>query len=221
MKIRLLSGIEGAQAADGSVVVIDVFRASNTIIALLAAGARAVIPVATLGEARAWRRTGRLIGGERQGIQPKDFDFGNSPAAAARMQLCGRDVVFTTSAGTKGLLAPQNADQILIGSFANAQALCRHLRGARAGRISLVAMGLRGREKAEEDELCAAYIRDLLEDRPTDIRMILGALTDCKGAQRLRRLGQHDDLEYCLRPDHSDAVPRVRISDGRRIVVSG
>ena len=219
MNVELLSCVKGARAADGFAVIIDVFRASNTIIALLGAGARGVIPVATLGEARELKRRGYMIGGERDGLTPQGFDFGNSPAEASRIPVNGQEAVLTTSAGTRGLLAASRAEQILIGSFANASALSRYLRNARAEKVSLVAMGLKGREKADEDELCALFIRDLVEGRNSHFQSVVEAILRSPGADRLRRLGQHEDLELCLRQDAYDIVPIAGRTGGRLRIV--
>ena len=76
--------------AGASAVVIDVVRASTTIVTALAHGARAVLPVATpdeaIARARAWTDGGALLGGERGGSPPPGFECGNSPAEYTRSE---------------------------------------------------------------------------------------------------------------------------------------
>src|SRR5438445_400071 len=72
--------------AGGLAVVIDVLRATTTIIHALAAGCVAVRPCLEIEEARtlAAELKGRvLLGGERGGAPIPGFDLGNSPAECA------------------------------------------------------------------------------------------------------------------------------------------
>jgi len=111
-----LEEVRGIPLAGVSAIVLDAVRASTTIVAALAGGASAVIPVATPDEARA--RGGSieggpvLIGGERGGAPPPGFHRGNSPAEYTPDRVRGRTVVFTTTNGTRALLAVDGARRI-------------------------------------------------------------------------------------------------------------
>ena len=104
-----LEEVRGIPLAGVTAIVLDVVRASTTIAAALAGGARAVVPVATPEEARALRGKrdagSVLVGGERGGAPPPGFDHGNSPAEYTPDRVRGRTVVFTTTNGTRALLA--------------------------------------------------------------------------------------------------------------------
>src|SRR6056297_3662779 len=82
MDIRIKSCIEDAREAEGLTVIIDVFRASNTIIACLGQGAEYVIPVGSLEKAYRLKEQhpDHLLAGERKSLPPEGFDFGNTPA---------------------------------------------------------------------------------------------------------------------------------------------
>ncbi|HZJ36452.1 MAG TPA: 2-phosphosulfolactate phosphatase, partial [Gillisia sp.] len=123
MKIEINRCLEGAKTADGITVVIDVFRASNTILACLAGGAEYIIPVGALKDAYGKKKENpdHLLFGERGGIPPEGFDHDNSPAKATKLDLNGKKIILTTSAGSQGIVYSKNADEILIGSFANAR----------------------------------------------------------------------------------------------------
>lgn len=173
-KIRMLSFLEGARAATGAAVVIDVFRAFSLVPWAMLNGARTIVPVRTAAEALAWRerKPGVLLAGERDGKPLPGFDFGNSPSAIRDAALEDRILIHRTSAGTQGLLAAieAGASPVLTGSFLNASATVRHLRASGADSISLVAMGWNAEEAALEDTLCADYLRALLRGEAPDFQ---------------------------------------------------
>ena len=74
----------------------------------------------------------------------------------------GKRIIHTTSAGTQGIVNAVHADEILTGSFVNAKATAAYILEKAPEKVSLVCMGKAGVEPAEEDELCAVYLRSLL-----------------------------------------------------------
>jgi 2-phosphosulfolactate phosphatase len=114
--------------AGSTCVVIDVLRATTTMIYALAAGATAVIPRLTIDDAR--QRAGvfpagqAILGGERGGLKIEGFDVGNSPAEYSPAIVGGKTIVLTTTNGTKALLYCQQAAEVLIGAFVNLSAVC-------------------------------------------------------------------------------------------------
>jgi len=208
-------GLDGLERLSDAVVVIDVFRASNTILALLAAGAAEVALVADLDHARAFKSAhpDRLLLAERGGMTVSGSDGGNSPASAHRLVAPGARVILSTSAGTRAVHRLTSARSVLFASFANAAAVERALRAARPERVTFLPMGLEAREQALEDDLVAAYLTAALSGAPPDFGPLREQLLACPGADRLRRLDQHDDLAWCTRLDTSDLVPVVRPGD--------
>lgn len=175
---RIYHLIEGAKQATGLTVIIDVFRAFSVECYLYETGALQVRPVGSLDAAKALhdKIPGSVLVGERHGIRCEGFDFGNSPSqiAAEPEKIRGRVCIHTTSAGTQGIVNAAGADEIVTGSLVNAKAIAAYIRkraqeaeakGQTVFPVSLVAMGRSGREQTEEDELCAEYIRDLLEEK--------------------------------------------------------
>ena len=130
MKIEIKSCLEGAKEAEGLTVVIDVLRASNTIISALHKGANYIIPVENLEDAYQLKRINQeyLLSGERNGLPPEGFDFGNSPAEISNLNLKGKVIIFTTSAGTKAIMNAKNANEIIIASYANAEAVADYIK---------------------------------------------------------------------------------------------
>lgn len=154
-------------AMDGIAVVLDVLRASTTIITALDHGARHVVPVANLDEARqraAEAQPPALLGGERGGVRLPGFDLGNSPLEYASDRVADRSIVITTTNGTAALHASRAAREILIGAIVNRSAVAALIRKlARAGdAVHLVCAGTDGLESAE-DLLAAGAILDAAE----------------------------------------------------------
>lgn len=156
---------------DGAaVVVIDVLRASSTIVTALAHGARTVIPAADLGEAGRLRATldpsSSVVGGERSGIPIAGFDAGNSPLEYSAEAVNGKTVVLTTSNGTGAIRQARSALQVAAGSFLNAERATRFLAEALSDghRAVLLCAGSDGRT-ALEDTLCAGLLLDRLMTR--------------------------------------------------------
>lgn len=221
--IRIQRGLAGVEAITGTVVVIDVFRASNTILALLASGAKEVFLLADLAEARALkhRHPERPLLGERGGVAPDDFDGGNSPARAPLFVESGCSPILTTSAGTQAIARLRSADTVLFASFANASAVAAFLEPMDPSSVTLLPMGLEARESAVEDDEAAEWIEGILNAQNRDFSEVRGRLLDCDGARRLRRLGQTDDLAVCTELDSQPLVPVVLPGDPPRAVIGG
>jgi len=222
-----LEEVRGIPLSGVSAVVLDVVRASTTIVAALAGGARAVVPVATPDEARALGRRPDagpiLVGGERGGAPPPGFDCGNSPAEYTPDRVRGRTVVFTTTNGTRALLALDGARRVAVGGFTNAAAVTRWA-AAEPGDILLVCSGERGRF-CLEDAVCAGLLVSRLAspDRSlTDAARAAWALwsryrddldamlADAAWAQALVVQGRGADLPLCVALDVHDVVPVLR-----------
>jgi 2-phosphosulfolactate phosphatase len=230
-----LEEVRGIPLAGVTAVVIDVVRASTTIVAALAGGARAVVPVATPDEARALGQEGHLgpvlIGGERGGAPPPGFDHGNSPAEYTADRVQGRTVIFTTTNGTRALLALAGARRIAVGGFVNAAAVVDWA-GAEQGDTLLVCSGERGRF-CLEDAVCAGLLvsrlrRDgvgmtdaargalaLWERYADDLDAMLA---DAAWAQALVGQGRGGDLPLCVSLDAHGVVPVLR--DGALVAAS-
>jgi 2-phosphosulfolactate phosphatase len=169
--------VEGDPAQRRGVVyaVVDVIRATTTLTVAFAAGCRRVLLAPDIETAleRAHREPGRfLLGGERDGVAPPGFDFGNSPAEYARADLAGRDLLFATTNGTRALRACTGGFAICAASYRNAEAAARVIvrLGLQAGAtgaapahrsdepaIVVVCAG-RENQPAYDDTLCAGYL---------------------------------------------------------------
>ncbi len=152
------------------VVVIDVLRASTTIVTALAHGARAVIPFESAEEAvtrfRSFERSEVLLAGERKAARISGFDLGNSPAEFTPEVVEGKTILLTTSNGTVALAAVQGAREVLVGAFVNLAATVAAVRShLRAGADVAVVCAGSERQFALEDAVCAGRLLRLLARR--------------------------------------------------------
>ena len=111
MNIKILQMIEGAKKARGLTVVIDVFRAFSMEAYMMAQGADKIIPVGDVDLAYKLKEENphMILAGERHGKILPGFDVGNSPWELSKMDIAGKTVVHTTSAGTQGIANAVNA----------------------------------------------------------------------------------------------------------------
>ena len=169
MNIQILHLLEGARQATGLTVIIDVFRAFTVEAYLMHNHAGKIIPVGDVETAFAYKDRHpdtTILCGERKGIIIDGFDYGNSPSQLKDVDLRGKTVIHTTSAGTQGITNAIHADEIIGGSLVCARAIAEYIKRSGAETVSLVCMGLHGKKPTDEDTLCAEYIKALAEDRP-------------------------------------------------------
>lgn len=112
-------------------VVLDILRATSTIVTALNNGATEIIPVQENEEAlNLVRNIGRnicLLGGEWKGYKIEGFDLGNSPLEYTRERVSDKKVVLCTSNGTKAIKGIQSGAEVLIGSYLNMNQLVDYL----------------------------------------------------------------------------------------------
>ena len=226
-------------ALTGSIaVIIDVLRASTTIVHALAAGAECVVPFGDVEAARQFaadQPTGSVVlGGERHGVLIDGFHLGNSPESYTQQSVGGRIVAFTTTNGTRALLRSLDADRIVIGSFVNLRAVADVLAEANQP-VHLVCAGTDGRVTSE-DVLCAGTIAAELQDRgaaitPTGVateaalqfcrtdgctpEKVLASLRASDGGRNLIELGYDADIVRSSQRDLFRIVPEFERSTGR------
>lgn len=213
------------EVKDSIVVVIDVLRATTTMCTAFDNGARSMIPVATLEEARAYQEKGFLAAAERNGAKIEGFDFGNSPFTYMSRKIKGKDICISTTNGTMAIKAAvdHGAAEIMIGSFANLSRLSDYLRQQKKNVVMLCA-GWKGRPNLEDTIFAGAMVKRLRPDfhRLQDTALIAETLN--KLANRRKRyfirnsshfnrlfhiLQIQKDVKYSLRPDTHSVLPKL------------
>ena len=225
------AGLPARDLSDTICVVFDVFRATSTIVAALAAGARAVIPVAEIPEAVALgrERPDALLAGEREGHRIRaalsggvDFHLGNSPREYTPERVGGRTIVLSTTNGSRALRACAGAAELLAGAFPNLAATARHLRTRAPRRLLLVCSGTGERAAYEDirgagalaalvwpaDDSAAAdsarLARAVYERHQHDLA---SAVSQSSNGRRLLGVPElRDDVPWCLQRDRFDFV---------------
>ena len=193
MNIEILELIDGAKAAKGLTVIIDVFRAMTVEAYVIQNGAADLIPIGSVEDAYAYRdaHPGTLLMGERGGAICPGFDFGNSPSQVKDFDFTGKTVVHTTSAGTQGVANATGASEMLTGSLVNAKAIAEYIKNSGTEDVSLVCMGLAGIEPTREDTLCAEYIKALVEGTPIDLA---AGIEECKQTSGAKFFDPNDTI---------------------------
>ncbi len=215
-------------------VVIDVLRATSTIVTAIQSGAHRVIPVETPEDARlAAEETGAdgaVLGGERGGLKIEGFDFGNSPYEYTPRSVGGKTVIMTTTNGTQAFAAAREADVTFAAALLNIGSVADAL--LHEGRdVAIICAGTEGRVSLD-DLYCAGALIERIITPGTDGMLNDGArlavhwygsntgtgfdvLASCAHGRRLAELGFHRDLEYCSRVD---TVMEVPVLKGRSLV---
>jgi 2-phosphosulfolactate phosphatase len=215
MQIDIVDFVEGARAAHGVAVIIDVFRAFTVACYAYDGGAHRMIPFADADAALALKRgnPGWLAFGERYGKKLEGFDLGNSPYEVTLADLRGKTIVHTTHAGTQGLSNAKGADIVLTGSLVNAGAICSYIRSLAPSHVTIVRMGQAAQKRTEEDDVCAELLHARLSGHPYDISAIRSRLRSCPAAQKFfdasATWAPEPDFNLCTDVDRFNFVLRL------------
>lgn len=216
------------ELADCAAVVIDVLRATSTIVAALANGAEMVIPVLSPEEALfvARRNPERrfLLGGERNSVLIPGFDLSNSPREYTRDRVAQRSVLFTTTNGTRALRRAEGAGVVCIAALLNLSAVVQEL--ASLGKDVAICCAGTHDQFSLEDTVCAGGILELMTRtcgrvETNDMgyvaqelfRRFDGRLEQLlhlsRHGQNLLKLGLQEDLRICSQVGTYGVVPRL------------
>jgi len=215
MRVHVTDFVEGARAARGIAVIIDVFRAFSLAAYAASRGAQRIVPVGEVEQARHLKQMHPdwLLVGERHARMLPGFDCGNSPSQLEAIDVGGRVLIHTTHAGTQGLVNASGADEVLTGALVNAGAVARYVLARRPEDVTLVRMGHEARERCDEDDLCAEILRQRLLGQEPDTSDIAARL---RGADSARKFFDPDcdwaparDFDLCTALDQFDFVLRL------------
>lgn len=209
--------VNDAKQATGLAVIIDVFRAFTVEPYLINNGAKKLIPVGDMQIAYDYKKKDNnyILIGERNGIILPGFDYGNSPSQIENVDFSEKTVIHTTSCGTQGVVRAINAKEIITGSLVNAQAIVRYIFENKMDEISLVALCRPGEHPADEDILCAKYIKSLLENKTIgNMKEEIEKLKTTSGSKFFNKLKQQDfperDFYLCTEINKFDFILKVK-----------
>ena len=210
------------ESSDAIVVVIDVLRATSAIVTAFENGVSRIIPVSTVEEAIEYKNKGYLAAAERDGIIIEGIELGNSPFGYMQEKVKGKDVVITTTNGTKAINVAKNSHKVIIGSFLNLKAVTDYLIKENKDVLFLCA-GWKDKFNMEDSLFAGAVATELVKssffetecDSTTatiqlyslakaDLYSFLG---NSSHRYRLAKLNLEKDIRYCLQESISDKVP--------------
>lgn len=204
------------------VVVVDIFRATSTMVAALANGVEEILPFADLEACRLMKDEGFLIGGERNGLTAPGFEMGNSPIAYLNGEYKDRKLAMTTTNGTQAIEKSKGAAQILIGAFPNLQATVSYIQ-AQDKDVLIHCAGWKGHFNLEDSLYAGALVKSLesthksIEDGALAMSMLFekvghnlkGFLSQASHAKRLQNHGIERDIDFCLTLDLYEIVVKL------------
>jgi 2-phosphosulfolactate phosphatase len=212
-----------------TVVVIDVLRATSTILIALENGAARVLPVESIETATRLvslsDRGDKLLAGEQKGLPIEGFDLFNSPGELDRRKIEGRTIILATSNGTPAIAAAaQKAGRLLICSICNVDAVAAEISGQ--DDIVIICSGSEGRVSGE-DLLCAGILLGEITPQVDPARLgdtaaiamilaerygedIEGYVRTTDRGRKLIELGYGGDIEICSKRGSVTRVPEVR-----------
>lgn len=206
-----------------TVVIVDILRATSSMVTAFAHGVQRIQPVAHPEECRTWRERGYLIAGERDGKKIADFDLGNSPLEYQPGWVQGRSLAMTTTNGTLAITKAKEAQQLITASFLNLNAVVNFLT-AQETSVVVVCAGWKGHVNLE-DTLFAGVLVDQLRSHfrvGSDAALmasvayqaaqhdLLGFLSQSSHVRRLQQLGRQEDIEFCLRESLYKVIPVLK-----------
>lgn len=196
---------------DSIVVIIDVFRATSTIAAVLEQGAKEIIPVSAVDECiQLGEKLGAITAGERDGKVAPGLQHGNSPLEYPREFIENKTLVLTTTNGTRLLHMCHDAQEIVTGSFLNLGAVCDYL--VHQNKNVLLACASWKDRYNLEDSLFAGAVYNAIGlhfDMNCDSTRaashlykaaqddLYGFIQDSSHFLRLSKFGLEYDMEYC------------------------
>jgi 2-phosphosulfolactate phosphatase len=215
MQIEIKDFVAGAREARGIAVIIDVFRAFSLAALAFDRGVARIHPIAALDEAFRLKAAhpDALLVAERYARPVPGADCGNSPTQLARLDLRDRTLIHCTHAGTQGLCAASEADEVLTGALVNAGAIVRYIQQRAPKHVTLVRMGQHAQERCDEDDLCADLIAARLRGDDPDTSTIPERLKDAPSAAKFFDPGcdwaPAEDFTFCTQTDRYDFVLRL------------
>ncbi len=220
--------VDGTELSGSTVVVIDVLRATTTIVEALANGAREIFPTESTEDAvklvSSLGREDSLLCGERKAEKVEGFDLGNSPHEFTSDVVAGKKVVMNIAHVTRALRLAQEGDRVLPCALTNLGSVAEEL--LMAGHISIICIGQEDTFSLD-DALCAGHLIERvlagpeskkdedpeLNDAARAVRAFAQARKPTKRFLSLSAAGRavigvglEDDLALCADVDRHDVL---------------
>lgn len=212
-----------------SAVIIDILRASSSIITGMSNGAKKIIPVGDMNDAMKIATTmdqkDYLLCGEKNGSKVEGYHLGNSPLEYTPEKISGKTLIFSSTNGTKAIKKAALANEIYIGGFLNQQSILNALK-QHDDEIVLICSGWQGRLSFEDILFAGALIHEITGGQlpagakdGTKVAFglfekfgddLTGHVRNSDHARRLAKIVPTDDVEFCCTVNKFDVLPGMK-----------
>lgn len=200
-------------------VIIDVFRAFTTAAYVLQrhpASYMLGVKQSVVSELAAKYINPLVIGKPEKGLDGHIYHISNSPTRTCEVEITNRDVIHRTEAGARGVLKAQEADIILAASFVNALATVKYIQQLQDPQVKLIPMGHEGNAPSLEDDVCADYIRGLMNGEKIDLSPYIPKLKEGPGKYFFsedQNQYPSEDFERCIEVDRFNFAIQATVKD--------
>jgi 2-phosphosulfolactate phosphatase len=235
MKINVLfspSVVDELYFSEKTVVVIDILRATTTIITALENGAKEIVPVNSIAFAMKASNSifggQTLIGGERNTKKIDGFNLGNSPLEYTESNVAAKSIILFTTNGSKAIVKTKYSKSTLISAFSNVRSIAEYLIGQNESSVEIVCSGSNG-FFCIEDTVCAGLIIqeiqklaehvELSDGSAAALSLALSVGTDIykmmaasDHGKTLLKNGFDEDIKFCSRLNTSKLIPEYSLN---------
>ncbi len=208
------------------VIVVDIFRATSTIISAINNGAKEIVPFIKTEEvdqeAMNYPADEVLKCGERRGLKFPGFDLGNSPLEYTRDKVFNKTLLFSSTNGSQVFFRVKSAREIRVGGFLNINKVVKRI-SQNKGDCLIACAGNYGKISLE-DTVCAGMILARLKKKGNNLEMgdearmsiilyqnylddFQSIIRDSSHGRYLSSLGKQDDMNYCLTVNKVNCLP--------------
>ncbi len=229
MKVNVIVSpavVEELYFSGKTTVVIDVLRATSTIVYALMNGAKEIIPVGSVEFAMKASSTmfggQTLLAGERNTKMIDGFNMGNSPAEFTQEKISGKGIVLFTTNGTRAIVKSKYSANVIIASFLNINAVAEYLVQLNEN-VEIVCSG-RNNQLGMDDTVCAGKLIQLLAEKTENLELndsslaaVVLAKSQGKNLKKMMQGSDHgkiliengfqDDIAFCAKTNITDIVP--------------
>ncbi|MDP5275677.1 2-phosphosulfolactate phosphatase [Chengkuizengella axinellae] len=229
MQIEIVPNVNEARSdnfINKTVIVIDVLRATSSIVTALENGSEGIIPVETVSEAKSFNIKNELLSGERYCKKITGFDLGNSPLEFLNHDMNGKRIIMTTSNGTRAIQKSHKAAHVIAGTILNASQCAKKAIELKRD-IVLMCAGTQDKFSLE-DGLCAGLIiHELNQLQEEEIQLsdfssamylsflqakneLQKTILNCSNGKKLCKMGLKEDVIFCTKQNEYSVVPILR-----------
>ncbi|MES2309528.1 MAG: 2-phosphosulfolactate phosphatase [Verrucomicrobiota bacterium] len=195
-------------------VVIDVLRATSTLVTALAGGVREIYPLQALSAALSHQQTSPRVklAGEQGGRKIEGFDFGNSPLEFISTDRLDFDLAMLTTNGTRAFAATHSAEQVIAASFLNHDTVVEKVLHW-PGSVVYFCAGTGDDFSLEDAIVAGSFLEKTEPNHPLAAlyrftrRDLTHVFQQTKNGANLVKIGMASDIDFCLQLNRYPILP--------------